>query len=245
MAILVSDIVNLIQLAMNNRQDITTTNNAVLNAIYASVMEITESYPFDELRETGPSFTLTVGTNIYPITSWLQANRVNTTQICVFSLLYPNSGVPANSDLPPIPLDYMYPKAIDPLTVATGPCNRWTRFGSDIILAPTPDQAYSTYMRYQFKHPFTTPLYPAPTDTIYLPESWIDILTYSSAMRYALSIRATDVWEQYHSILYGDPEYQMSQGKQGRPGIIAARVFNQERDAQNNVGSIMPVLQNY
>lgn len=239
----INDIVTLVQLAMNNRQDITNSSNVVLNAIGASITEITESYPFDELRVSGPKIELTAGTSLYPLTGWLNAGDTNATQIITFALQYPSASPNITSAI--ISLDYKYPTAIEPLLVASGPPKSWTRWGSDIILAPTPDQAYVTYMRYQRKHPFGNYPIPDEEDVVYLPDSWIDIVTYASAMRIALSLRATDIWQQYHDLLYGDPEYQTSQGKRGRPGIIAARVFNQERDAMNNVGAIIPVLDDF
>ena len=57
--------------------------------------------------------------------------------------------------------------------------------------------------------------------------------------------RWTDQVKTLHDILYGDPEYVASEGKRGRPGIIAARLFQQERDEQYGSRQLMPRVARY
>lgn len=224
---------------LNNRTDVTNTSPMYQALIVAAINELVESYEFDELRETGPNFTLTPGTGIYPISSWLNSPDTNPVQIASFVLELPSTG----STNAIISLDWKNPKELDPMTTVSGPCKNWTRFGSNIILGPNPDQAYVTYMRYQNAHPFVTS--PIQNQEIYLPDSWLEIVAFSAGIRAGVLLRANDIKQECHDILYGDPEFQNSQGKRGRPGIIAARLFNQERDSMNNAGTIIPVCDSY
>lgn len=231
-----------LQAILNNRQDVLPSSTIYQALVVAAIREISESYPFDELRETGPNFTLTTGTFSYPLTSWLNSPDVNPTQVLSFALLLPagTSGSGASSAV--IMLDYKNPKELEPMTQVPGPPKNWTRFGTNIIIGPQPDQNYVTYMRYQNEHPFVQPF---NAQTVQLPNSWLEIVAYTAAIRAAINLRAESVAQSCHSILYGDPEFQTSQGKQGRPGIIAARLFNQERDAKFNAGTMIPMIPSY
>lgn len=221
---------------LNNRTDVVATNNMYTSLVVAALLEITESYPFDELRVSGPQFALTPGTAIYPLTSWLQAGDVEATQIPSFALVIPSSTSISM-------LDWKNPKELEPMTAVQSQCKCWTRFGSNIILGPNPDQAYVTYMRYQRKHPLTAN--PIQTQQVFIPDSWLEIVAYTAGIRAGILLRAETITQECHSILYGDPEYTMSQGKAGRPGIIAARIFNPERDSSYNAGAMTPICESY
>jgi hypothetical protein len=119
----------------------------------------------------------------------------------------------------------------------------WTRYGGVIRVGPTPNATYTMFMRYQVKHPFTNP--GAITDPIYLPNSWFDIAAYSAAMRIAIVKRWTDQVKFLHDLLYGDPEFVNSEGKRGRPGLIAARLFQVERDQKFDTRQFTPVVGRY
>jgi hypothetical protein len=142
-----------------------------------------------------------------------------------------------------VSLNWKNPKELDPMTLVPGNPVNWTRYGSSIILGPSPNQAYVTYMRYQNEHPFTAS--PINNQDVLVPNSWLEIIAYAAGIRAGIILRAADITSECHNILYGDPEYVNSQGKRGRPGIIAARLFNQERDSFNNAGTIIPVLDSY
>lgn len=224
---------------LNQRSDVVATSTSYQAIVVAAIREITESYPFDELRVTGPNFSLVPGTSLYPITSWLNSGDTNPTQIVSFALVLPSTTSTDDVSM----LDWKNPKELEPMTAVSAMSKGWTRFGSNIIVGPNPDQAYVTYMRYQNSHPFTAN--PLQNQTIYVPDSWLEIITYAAGIRAGLMLRANDISTECHNILYGDPEYVNSQGKRGRPGIIAARLFNQERDSSHNAGSMVPVVDSY
>ncbi len=119
----------------------------------------------------------------------------------------------------------------------------WTRYGQNIHLAPTPYQQFTVFMRYQVRHPFSTPA--AQTDPLYITNSWFDIVAYAAAMRIAIVKRWTDQRKELHDMLYGDPEYVMTEGKRGRPGLIAARIMQVERDEKFDTRQLMPISPRY
>ena len=90
----------------------------------------------------------------------------------------------------------------------------WSELGdTNFIVAATPNTAYYTYVRYQFKQLFTEPI-PLATDTNSDSTStWYDIAQYAAAERIALQLRMQDVADRYHRILFGDPEFQRSSGE--------------------------------
>jgi hypothetical protein len=209
--------------------------------IRKAVIEITESYPFEELRTTGPTVVLTAGTAIYPVSVFLNPGD-DYTMIDSFAVYvdYPNNTVVST-------LDYKTPKAIETMIASAtkGLPSRWTRYGRNIHLGPTPYQTYSVFCRYQIRHPFPPDEAALGGAPVYVPDSWQDIVEYAAAQRIAVVKRWNDQAKYLHDILYGDPEYIQSEGKRGRPGLIAARLFQPERDEQRSTRQLMPLVQRY
>jgi hypothetical protein len=199
--------------------------------IRKSVIEITEKYPFDELRRTGLTVSVTKADN--PIAAFLNNDDdYNWPEVFVLSI-----NPPANTVIDT--LDYKTPKAIEIITspITTGIPKYWTRYGSIFRFAPVPNQAYSIFLRYQVKHPFpgnTTDTIALNAAPLFIPDSWEEIIEYAAAERIAIVKRWNDQATFIHNILWGDPDFQTSQGKMGRPGLIAARTIQVERDQQFN-----------
>jgi hypothetical protein len=232
--------------ALQGRTDV--TNAQVANYAAKAIREISESYPFEELRTDGPTFALTTGTSTYPITDFVNVSTINPSGFDDFSMPeswgiyvdYPNNTVVA-------PVRYKTPAAIETLVASAvmGIPAWYTQFGTNFRFGPVPNANYSVFMRYQCKHPFTATSPTSLTEEIFMPLSWYDILAYAAAERIAVVKRWNDQSKYLHDILYGDPENQMSQGKRGRPGLIAARVFQQERVEAYNSRSVQPVISRY
>jgi hypothetical protein len=223
--------------ALQGRTDISATQ--IANYAAKTIREITESYPFEELRTTGPNFSLTLGQAIYPIQSFLNPpDDYTLPESFAVYVDFPNNTVIAN-------LDYKTPKSIElmiaPATL--GLPSRWTRYGSNIHIGPTPNNPYVVFMRYQIRHRFSNP--PALTDPIFLPQSWYDVIAYGTAERIAIIKRWTDQRQELHDLIWGDPEFVNSDGKKGRPGLIAAHLFQVERDQKFNTRQIMPTIPRY
>lgn len=208
--------------------------------IKRALQEITESYPFEELRVTGPNVSLSIGQAIYPVSVFMNVGDDYTSNES-FSIYvdFPGNTVVGN-------IDYKTPKAIEVMIAPAtqGIPSRWTRYGKNIHLGPTPNNTYTVFMRYQQRYSFGSDasLSGAP---LLVPDSWEEIVSYAAALRIAIVKRWTDQRKELHDLLYGDPEFMISEGKRGRPGLIAARIFQVERDQRFNTRQITPVTVRY
>lgn len=232
----INDLVSLVTDALQQRTDISTL---IPTYVALSVRELTETYPFEELKTTGPNVTLTTGTPIYPVSLFTQPGDDWTfIDALVIYIDTPNNTV-TNV------LRYKTPQAIETiLAPATkGIPAWWTRYGQNLHVGPNPTSAFTVFMRYQVKHPFSAP--PTVNDAIYMPLSWYDIVAYAAAERIAVVKRWNDQSQYLHDLLYGDPEAQMTNGKRGQPGLISARISQQARDEMFNSRQFMVTIGRY
>lgn len=222
--------------ALQQRTDV---ESIVPRYIRKAIIELTESTPFEELRRTGPLVSLTTNQAIYPVSFFLNSgDDYNYPEAFV---LYINP--PANTV--EYTLRYKTPNAIESIMSpsTTGIPAFWSRYGTNFHLAPVPNAGYSTFLRYQVKHPFPDDLSALGSQQLYLPDSWEEIVVYSAAERIAIVKRWNEQAMFLHNILFGDPEYQTSEGKRGRPGLISARILQVERDQRfnsRNLGIVQP-----
>lgn len=223
--------------ALQGRTDI--SDSQIARYTTRAVVELTENYPFPELETTGPTVVLTIGQTIYPISTFL--NTADEYAMAVsFALFvdFPGNTITTN-------LKYRTPTAIETMIApaVTGIPAWFTRFSNNFHLGPVPQQPYSTFLRYQTKHPIDAS--PDLGDPIFIGRSWLDILAYSTALRIAIVKRWTDQRKELHDLLFGDPEYVVSEGKRGRPGLIAARLFQQERDERYSTRQVTITIGRY
>lgn len=201
-----------------------------------SIKELTESYPFEELRVKGPTnLTFTIGQFEYPTNAFLNNNDEYTEIVSWFIVLNGTTG-------PGYILKYRTPPVVEPYTQISGIPRYWTRVGSQLIVGFNPDKTYTTWMRYQKKHQFSGDL---NADVIRMPDTWQDIIEYAAAERGAIEERMLDYASQYHSVLFGDPEFEQSNGAKGKPGLIFRRVSQRERDMSNNERALIPYVGRY
>lgn len=223
--------------ALQGRTDV--SDATIANYVARAVKEITESMPFEELRTTGPQFNLIQGQTDYPLALFMQpGDDLTSVESFTIYIDFPTNTVVG-------PFKYRTPKAIEQMTapVTAGVPAYWTRYGAVIRVGPTPNATYTVFMRYQAKHVFNTP--PALTDALYVNDSWFDIIAYAAAQRIAITKRWNDQAQYLHDLLYGDPEFVSSEGKRGRPGLIAARRMQVERDQMFDTRQVMPVVAHY
>jgi hypothetical protein len=204
-----------------------------------TLQEITDNYPFEELRTTGPLASLTATISTYPALTFLQPGDDYT----IHSSFALYVDFPKNTVVSAV--TYKTPAAIEVMIAPAtkGIPARWTRYGANIFLGPTPDKNYQLFFRYQKRYQFIDDnLGQTP---ILVPPDWEEIIIYSCAERVAIVKRWNDQASYLHQILYGDPEYQQSQGKMGRPGLLSARLFQQEKDEQMSSRQLMPLIPRY
>lgn len=199
--------------------------------IRKAIIELTSKYPFDELRRTGPQIQVTGADNM--VSAFLNpGDDYNWPEVIAVFVDSPNNTVLDT-------LDYKTPKAIEIITspVTQGIPKYWTRFGQLIRIAPVPQQPFTIYMRYQVKHPFpqnTLDAVALGAQPLFMPDDWEEIVEYAAAERIAVVKRWNEQANFIHGILWGDPDFQMSDGQRGRPGLVAARTLQVERDQQFN-----------
>jgi hypothetical protein len=220
--------------ALQGRTDI--SDGQIANYVAKSIRELSESSPFPELQQTGPQVSMTIGQAIYPVATFVNTgDTYSMPEVFVIYIDYPMNTVS-------VQMKYRTPTAIETMIAPAvqGIPAWWTRYASNFHFGPVPQNAFTVFLRYQVKHPFSP--VPVLTDPIYMPHSWYDIIAYSAAMRIAVIKRWTDQRKELHDMLFGDPEYINSLGKRGRPGLIAARLFQQERDEAYNSRQMTPVV---
>lgn len=224
---------------LSQRQDLLTLG--VYQWIQDAITEISRDIRFQYLEKSGPQFTLVPGTNNYPIDNFLKTEDLGR-QInllpSIFRFFNPYSGAGATNAGSTIQW-----KTIDALELmfqTPGVPTYFTRYSGQIWFAPQPNQALIVYFRYQIEHPFTLP--PASGDIFYLDNEWKEIVEYAAALRGATNLRMMDYAAQYHTTLFGDPEFQRSSGGRGMPGLIARRIAQMEGDSQSMARQIKPMV---
>lgn len=213
---------------LQQRTDVTTL---APRYIKRALQEITESNPFEELRVTGPTVSLTTGQSTYPITLFLNSGDDYTSpESFTVYVDFPNNTVTG-------PINYKTPKAIETMVapVTVGVPSRFTRYGNSFLIGPTPNNPYSVFLRYQRRHPFPYEAGQLSGAPIFIPDSWEEVVEVAAAHRIAVIKRWNDQADELHKILFGDPEAGMlGNGKMARPGLIQARLYQNERDSKFN-----------
>ena len=224
----IGDLIPGVREALQQRTD---ADNLIPRYLRKAIIELTESTPFEELRRTGPQVTMTVGQAIYPVASFLNpGDDYNYPEVMV---VYVDVGTNSVVDV----VQYKTPQAIERMIAPAtqGLPSRYTRFGPNFHFGPNPNAAYVMFLRYQVKHPFgdlsDTAIKGQP---LLLPDSWEEIVEYSAALRIARVKRWNEQADIIHQQLFGDPEYVASDGKRGRPGLVSARMLQNERDSKFN-----------
>ena len=241
---------------LQNRQDVSENNqNPEMRPsawLRDALREITESNPFEELRQPNPP-NVTIGPGLgfggssykYKVSAYLNSgDDVTLMEDPVIFLNGTLTGPATTLNTVAYPMDYLTPKAIAPLlNILGGIPFKYTRFGDQFWFGTQPGQNFVTYLPYQLRHPFNDDSLTA--SYVYLPPSWLDILSLAAAERGAIKFRWNEQATFIHTILYGDPKSKLSDGTLGRPGLIAARVLQQERDRRLSTIQVTPVVARY
>lgn len=213
----IADLIPDLTLILQNRQDLSQYNPAFY--LKKGIQDITQRIPFEELRVTGPQVPLVVSQYLYPVSYFVNPGDDYTTAVAVNVFTdFPNNTVS-------FPLHYDTPTGIRPLTFIPGglPAS-WTRFGTNLWIAPQPNQPYTSFVDYQRRHPFGENLAESP---VMVPPEWHEIIEYSAAYRMCLGpLRWPDMAQQFREALYGDPN------NPSMPGLIKSLYSQQMLDQQ-------------
>lgn len=220
---------------LSYRQDVLAKGG--LQKLQDAILELSRNYRFPDLEETGPATVLIPGQAEYPISYFtnLNADIVNLIPSFYMTYVTPQASVNGSgTNLTWKSVDTL--ELMINLTSYSEPAY-FTRYGNNVIIAPTPQNANPIYMRYQVEHPFSDP--PALTDPFLLPNDWTMIAEYYGALQFATDNRLLDYSESYHNKLFGDPQ------NPGKLGLIAAKITQIEGDSISMSRQLRPVIQRY
>jgi hypothetical protein len=260
----IGELTNKVKANLQNRQDVSETqSNPEMRPsrwIRDALREISANYDFEELRTTGPLVTIGPGLGYqgsnyaYPVAQYLwPGDDFTLTQdpvIFLSSQQAAASGLQrvetintsAAGNLSAYSMNYLLPKAIQTeLFVPGGTPFHYTRFGSNFWFGTQPGQPYITYLPYQVRHPINPDVVSTP---IRLPQDWFNILSWAAAEIGAINLRWNDQANFIHTTLYGDPKSAIpGTGELARPGLIAAKILQAERDRRVSPVQIIPGAQ--
>ncbi len=223
---LIQDLVPDVIEALENRQDVTTAQ--VSRWLSRTLQELTPKYPFEELRLIGPTVTIGPGlgfqgsANIFPVSYFLNSGE-DYSRLEDPVIFFAGSTTVLASGVT-YPMDYMEPKAIQPLmNVPGGIPFRYTRYGGNFWFGAQPTRNFAVFLPYQKKHPFIDAN--LATSPVYIANEWEAVICYDAARRGCVAMRWWEQADKLHELLYGDPK-----NPDAKPGLIAALENQQDRD---------------
>jgi hypothetical protein len=230
---IVSDTYTGIKKALAGR---TASDADMAEAVRKGVLELSEGYKFPDLETTGPVVSLTQFLTNYDTSIFTQVadgdielNMVNSFFIYFGSFAPPTSSSSTGNS--GYNLVYRDIRNIELLLNVPGTPKFWSRHNGQVWIASMPDKAYQIYMRYQHEHPFPNAgTADAGLDDLLLPNSWQDIVEYQGAMRLAQNLNLSSKASELQARLYGDNQFQTSDGIAGTPGLIFQRTSQKQRD---------------
>ena len=213
------------------------SNANMAEYVRKGVLELTESYKFQGLQVPGPTVQFVVNQPNYPATYFMSpadaSAGISINAITSFWIYTDTSSPPGPPPQNNSGYNLTY-RTIDRLEVLLnipGTPIYWSRWADQIWIGSTPSLAYYTYARYQKEHPFPNAGTPAAgSDTLFLPNSWQDILEYQSSMRGAQELNLSGKSSELQARLYGDEKFQRTGGLEGQPGLIFQRTSQENRD---------------
>jgi hypothetical protein len=232
--LVVSDLYEGIQ---DNLAGKTFANAKMAKAVKRTVLELSGSYPMQGLQATGPFTQLTPGGGSYPPSYFMQpGDSLSDLRMVNSFFMYYDQNI---SNPPPflygaanagVQLKFQNMSSMENTFNTTTIPNFWSAHGGKIYIAPVPQYAYLTYMRYQKEHPFSDPV--VDNDPLLFDDDWQDVLEVASAYRLAIQTRLLDYAQQLRNILYGDPKAVDAGGERIDLGLIYSRT-SQFRRYQN------------
>lgn len=246
----VQDLVQGVRRKLGLRTDIV---NDIPLWIRDAILEITESYDFSELQTTGPLVQFTQGQCRYSSTFFTNNNEKATR---IGSWFRFNHGTPTSIQdisLNGMILKFRTKPVVEQMAKTTAPPSKYARINdTTLIVGPSPDQSYFSFQNYQKEHPFPEDtvennnyLGSLLNSTLFIPKSWKLIVEFWAARLGALEKRMLDVAQNYHDVLFGDPNFQKTSDlSKGTPGLIFHRVSQYERDASQNERALQPIVIN-
>jgi hypothetical protein len=225
-----------------NRQDLNTTadGSSTMKAIFGAILNLTETYEFEELKYRSPIGQLTFGQSEYLIPDLVSGNPIGAIDLTkLFTITFWFEGqtnAVRNMKYRRYPTAVMYAFGLGGQSNIDTPPIYWSRYNNTISLAPAPDRDYYFFMMEQLRHP--SPSTDQADQLVYMPPSWQEVVEYEAARRLALNEGAFDYAGTFYKSINGDP-------KTGEPGLLMGLVPQMERDEMMNERQLSVAISRY
>jgi hypothetical protein len=253
---IVNDLIQGVVDKLRGRDDLTSR---IPDAIKKSVLDITQSTEFEELKVIGPFSNFIQNQSVYPLrggdSSGVQGNPfiydadVRLTFIKNWFIYTDTSGIITPGQSTGYNIKERDQRVVEPMSKILGTPSVCCIVGDKatngvIMVGNMPNNPFATQMTYQRQHPFpsmSAPLSSLLQQHIYMPHEWQDIIEYAAAEKLCDVIGMTDVGTLYHQKLYG---YKDKYGSDN-PGLIQERRNLQNNMLQYNERALKPVVRRY
>lgn len=115
-------------------------------------------------------------------------------------------------------------------TTAQGPPVIWAPFKTSQVFRPVPDRSYVITRRF-WKRPIVdmTSTSTINATELLIPDNWMEILTYTAAMRGFIDLEDRQKGQELRILLYGDPKHPAD-----NPGLIKERLTRIQAESMNS-----------
>jgi hypothetical protein len=234
--------------------------------IAQALIDLSENYEFEELKQTGPLTNFIVNQSSYPIRGYdplgingnpfIQAPTDKITFLRNWFTYFDTSGVVVVGQSTGEEMKDRDIRVVEPMSKILGLPTVYCLKGSynnygQIIVGFMPDNPYPTQLTYQRQHPFKCTyeqvlqsignpslINQVGASDIYMPDDWMEIVILAAAEKACYDIGINDIGTQYHQQLYG---YKDKKGNE-MPGIITVRMTQQDRQTSFNERQLRPIV---
>ena len=229
--------------------------------IAMALIDLSQNYEFEELKQQGPLTNFVQGQQQYPLNSnpFIIAPEDKITFLRNWFVYFDTNGVVVPGQSTGSEIKARDIRVVEPMSKILGlptlACISGSYDNNGFILVGfMPDNPYPTQLTYQREHPFNcsyeqvlqsigNPAFTAQVAStkIRMPRDWSEIIVLAAAEKACYSIGMNDIGMSYHQQLYG---YKDKRGSE-MPGIITVRLTQQERQSSFNERQMRPVVRRY
>jgi hypothetical protein len=234
--------------------------------IAQALLDFSENYEFEELKQTGLLTNFIVNQSSYPIRGYdptgvngnpfIQSPTDKITFLRNWFTYFDTSGTVTIGQSTGNEMKDRDIRVVEPMSKILGLPTVYCLKGSyknngQIVVGFMPDNPYPTQLTYQRQHPFACTyeqvlqsignsalINQVGSSTIYMPDDWMEIVILAAAEKACYDIGMNDIGASYHNQIYG---YKDKKGNE-MPGIITVRMTQQDRQTSFNERQMRPVV---
>lgn len=237
--------------------------------IAQALIDLSQNYEFEELKQTGPLTNFVQNIASYPLKGYdlkgihgnpfIQSPGDRITFLRNWFIYFDTNGQVTVGSSTGNEINNRDIRVVEPMSKILGlptvACisGSYDNYGY-ILVGFMPDNPYPTQLTYQRQHPFNTTyeqvllsignpslMAQVGASKIHMPIDWTEIIITAAAEKACLDIGMNEIAQQYHTSLYG---YKDKKGSE-YPGMITARVSQQDRQASFNSRALHPVVRRF